>query len=176
MNFFRLIALALTLISLMSCSYAVLNREDCLRANWYALGIQDGLAGKTASEINVYQHACLEYSVNPNQKKYAEGREKGLIDYCKLENAVTSGLKGQLYQSVCPKEIDAAFRQQNLAAYNLYLTYMRNNYYNNNYYYGGWSYPRYFGGYWDYPRGNYYGGKHHGFRPYGGFHFGVRGR
>jgi hypothetical protein len=121
----------------------------------------------------LHKQACFEYGVTPDQKKYTEGREKGLVDYCKLENAVTTGLNGQLYQSVCPKEIDAAFRQQNLAAYNLYLNYMRNSYYND-YYYGGWGYPGYFGGYWGNPGLGYYrGGGRRGFRPFGGF--GIRG-
>ena len=174
MNSFKMIALVSILSSLIGCSHATLDKEDCLRGDWYELGVQDGLAGKTLGELNLHKEACFEYGITPDQKKYMAGREKGLLDYCKIENAVTTGLNGQLYQSVCPKEIDEAFRKQNLAAYNLYLTYMRNSYYNNYYGYGPWGYGN-FGGYWGAPGFGYYGGHHQGFRPFGSFGFGTRG-
>jgi hypothetical protein len=178
MNSFKMLATASMLSTLIGCSHATLSREDCLRGDWYTLGIQDGLAGKTQGELNLHKQACAEYGISPDPKPYMEGREKGLVDYCKIENAVTTGLSGQLYQSVCPKEIDAAFRQQNLAAYNLYLTYMRNSYYNNYYNgFGAWGgYGGYgnFGGYWNNPGFGYYGGGRRGFRPFGSFGIGGR--
>jgi hypothetical protein len=176
MHTFKMLIVASTLSALVGCSNATLNREDCLRGDWFELGIQDGLAGKTLGELNLHKQACFEYGVTPDQKPYMAGREKGLVDYCKIENAVTTGLNGHLYQSVCPKEIDAAFRQQNLAAYNLYLTYMRNSYYNNynGYgYYGGYGGYGNFGSYWGNPGFGYYGG-HRGFRPFGSFGIGGR--
>lgn len=172
MNSFKIIAVISALLTLVGCSSATLSKEDCLRGDWYNLGVQDGTEGKTAGEFNLHQQACFEYAVSPDQKQYLAGREKGLVDYCKIENAVTTGLNGRLYQGVCPKEVDEAFRKQNLAAYNLYLTYMRNSYYNS--YYGGyWGYPDYYGGYWGYPGlgFGYHGGYHRGFRPFGGFGF-----
>lgn len=176
MKCFKTVALISTLLSLIGCSHATLDREDCLKGDWETLGLQDGLAGKTVGELNLHKQACLEYGITPNQKQYMAGREKGLVEYCKIENAVTTGLNGQLYQSVCPKEIDEAFRKQNLAAYNLYLTYMRSSYYNSYYgYYGPWGYGG-FGGYWGNMGLGYYGGHHRGFRPFGSFGFGMRGR
>lgn len=174
MNPFKIIALATTLSTLVGCSHATLDRDDCLRGDWYGLGVQDGSVGKTTGELNLHQEACIQYGVIPDRKQYLAGREKGLADYCKIENAVTTGLNGYLYQGVCPKEIDEAFRKQNLAAYNLYLTYMRNSYYNNYYNGGYWNYPGYYGGYWGYPGigFGFHGGPHHGFRPFGGFRFG----
>lgn len=167
MSHVKIIALVSTLLSLTGCSHATLDREDCLRGDWYALGVQDGNAGKTVGEFNLHKDACFEYGITPDHKQYMAGREKGLVEYCKIENAVTTGLNGQLYQSVCPKEIDDAFRKQNLAAYNLYLMYLRSSYYNNYYngYYGG------YGGYWGNPGYGYYGGYRRGFRPFGGFGF-----
>lgn len=173
MNHLKIIVLVSTLSSLIGCSHATLDREDCLRGEWQELGLQDGLAGKTLGELNLHKEACSEYGIIPDEKLYKAGREKGLKDYCQIENAVTTGLNGQLYQSVCPKEIDEAFRKQNLAAYNLYLTYMRNSYYNNYYYGAGyWGYPGFYGG-WSYPGFGYH--HHGGFRPFGGFRFGIRG-
>ena len=179
MNSMKMMAMLLPLLSLIGCSNMTLSREDCLRGDWNALGVQDGLAGKTKGELNLHKEACFEYGIIPDENQYFVGRETGLLDYCKLENAVTTGLSGHLYQSVCPKEVDAAFRQQNLAAYNLYLTYMRNSYYNSYYnswygspvgYYGGYGYGGY-GGYLGGHFGNYYGG----FRPFGSFGFRSHG-
>jgi hypothetical protein len=140
----KITLLCCALLSLTGCSNATLSREDCLRGDWFALGVQDGSLGNTLGEFNLHQQACVEYGITPDRKQYLAGREKGLADYCKLENAVTFGLNGHLYQSVCPKEINEAFRKQNLAAYNLYQTYMRSLYYQN--FYGGYGfYGRPFG-------------------------------
>lgn len=172
MNALKTVLLAPVLSFLIGCSSATLSREDCLRGDWNAIGIQDGTMGKTLGELNLHKEACAEYGVTPDSKPYADGRDKGLQEYCKLENAVTTGLSGQLYQSVCPKEVDEAFRKQNLAAYNLYLSYRRNSYYNNGYYYGG--YGGYYGGFGGFGLGFGYRGFNFGFRPFGGFH--RRGR
>ena len=154
--------------TLVACSHATLSREDCVRSDWQVLGVQDGMNGKTVGELNLHQQACAEYGIIPDSKQYLAGREKGLLEYCKLENAVTSGLNGQLYQSVCPKEIDEAFRKQNAAAYNLYLNAMRNSYYNSGYYYGGFG--GYYGGF-----GLGFGGRRGlRFSPFGGFGWGGR--
>ncbi len=163
MNLSKVVTVVLMPMTLIACSNASLSREDCVRGDWFALGVQDGGNGKTLGELNLHKQACVEYGIVPDSKQYIAGRDKGLSEYCKLDNAVTSGLNGQLYQSVCPKEIDESFRKQNLAAYNLYLTYMRNNYYNNGYYYGGFG--GYYGGF-----GLGFGGRRgFGFRPFGGF-------
>jgi hypothetical protein len=178
MNSLKSIALIAAAGMLVGCSHATLDRDECLRGDWYQVGLQDGLNGKTQGELNLHKTACAEYGINPDVQKYSEGRDKGLADYCKLENAVTTGLNGQLYQGVCPKDVDEAFRRQNAAAYNLYLSTMRNSYYNHYWGWGGWGYPGYWGGYWNYPYGGrYYGGgrRGFGFRPFGGFRFGIRG-
>ncbi len=158
MNRLNFMLPVLALSSLIGCSSATLSREDCLRGDWLALGTQDGMAGKTAGEFNLHKVACAEYAVQPDDKQYMAGREKGLIEYCKLDNAVVSGLNGELYQGVCPKEVDESFRKQNLAAYNLYRNAMRDAYYNS--YYGGWGY---YGGF-----GLGFGRRGGFFRPFGG--------
>jgi len=164
----KMIVYLIALSSLMGCSHATLSRDDCVRGDWLALGVQDGMNGKTVGELNLHKQACLDYGITPDSKSYLTGREKGLLEYCRLDNAVTSGLNGQLYQSVCPKEVDEAFRKQNAAAYNLYLNTMRNSYYNNGYYYGGFG--SYYGGF-----GLGFGGRRgFGFSPFGGFRWGGR--
>ncbi|MGD9949388.1 MAG: DUF2799 domain-containing protein [Desulfobulbus sp.] len=101
---------------------ASLSQKQCLRGDWYGLGVVDGKAGEPTSRLNAHSRACAEYGVKINEHQYAAGRTEGLSTYCRLENALVTGLAGQRYAGVCPPEIDAAFAHYNNSAYAVYRT------------------------------------------------------
>jgi hypothetical protein len=112
-----LIALAsLTLLS--AC--ATMDEDQCRSADWYDIGVRDGLAGEPASQLAQHRKACAEYGVRPHEQRYQDGRAEGLREYCRLGNAIDSGLKGRQYQGVCPAHRDRDFRYYNDAAYAVY--------------------------------------------------------
>lgn len=88
--------------------------------SWYELGVKDGRLGKTPDFLGRHQHACTEYGVQVNESEYRAGRTQGLSSYCQLSNAFDTGLRGERYQSVCPRDIDAVFDRYNDAAYQVY--------------------------------------------------------
>lgn len=105
----------LSLIVLSGC--ATLSQEDCLRGDWFGLGVKDGLAGETTSRLSDHAKACYEYGIAVRNDAYLAGREQGLRDYCRLDNAFNVGLNGYPYHHVCPPAIDGLFGHYHAAAY-----------------------------------------------------------
>lgn len=108
----------LTLTLLGGC--AVMTPEECQRADWYVVGIQDGQRGETLSRLDQRAEACAEARVVPDTSRYLAGRAQGLTGYCLIDNAARLGLSGQPYRGVCPVEIDGEFRRRHSLGWNLY--------------------------------------------------------
>lgn len=106
---------SLSLIAFTGC--ATLSQEDCRRGDWYGLGIKDGLAGEPSGRLYEHSKACYEYGIAVQNDTYLAGREQGLRDYCRVDNAFTVGLNGNSYHHVCPPAIDGLFGRYHAAAY-----------------------------------------------------------
>ncbi len=119
MKFHQRIILAGMLI-LVGC--ATLNQEECMKGDWRQLGVKDGVNGETASRIEEHRKACAEHGIRPDERMYMAGHAEGLREYCRIDNAFQSGLKGKQYKGVCSGDIDARFSRYNRAAYAVYKT------------------------------------------------------
>lgn len=108
------------MLTLLLASCATMTPEECRFANWYDVGLRDGLAGQTLSLYNSRVEACTEAAVRVDGNAYLRGRDNGLQSYCRLENAVAVGLNGGSYEGVCPAGIDGEFRRRYAIAYNVY--------------------------------------------------------
>ncbi len=113
-------AFSLLAVVLMVTGCATLSREQCQRGDWYSIGMADGQAGEPVSRLDRHVRACSQYGIAVNDQQYRQGRTQGLVDYCQLDNAFDTGLRGVRYQGVCPPAIDALFDRYNWAAYNVY--------------------------------------------------------
>ncbi|MGZ5523483.1 MAG: DUF2799 domain-containing protein [Methylomonas sp.] len=111
----RITGALLSAIVMAGC--ATLSQEDCRRGDWYGLGIKDGFAGEPVSRLYEHSKACYEYGIAVQNDAYLAGREQGLRDYCRLDNAFTVGLSGRPYHHVCPPAIDGLFARYHAAAY-----------------------------------------------------------
>ncbi len=109
----------LSVLVLAGC--ATLSQEDCLRGDWFGVGMKDGLAGEPESLLSEHAKACYEYGIVVENQTYFAGREQGLRDYCRLENAFAVGLNGRPYHHVCPGPIDGLFGHFHAAAYAVYV-------------------------------------------------------
>ena len=114
---FRLAGVALA-VALSGC--ASLSENECRTADWRGIGLQDGLQGKALGELEEHRRACAEYSIAVSERPYLDGREEGLREYCRLDNAFRVGLNGQKYLGVCPPGLDADFRRLHTAAYDVH--------------------------------------------------------
>lgn len=116
----RYLILLIGLLILAGC--ATLSKEECLSGNWRELGMKDGLNGEPAARIEEHRKACTEHGIRPDENQYLAGREEGLQEYCQIDNAFKSGLKGRRYNGVCPLDIHMLFMRYNNAAYAVYTT------------------------------------------------------
>ncbi|MBL8480766.1 MAG: DUF2799 domain-containing protein [Rhodocyclaceae bacterium] len=112
-----LLALA-GLLLLPAC--ATLDENQCRRADWHALGQQDGSAGYARERLAEHDEACREYAIRPDAGAYLAGREMGLRQYCQPANAVREGLAGRNYRGVCPAASHAMFGELHRAAYDVH--------------------------------------------------------
>ena len=95
---------------LTSC--ATMSPEECRVADWRVVGQTDGLNGKPLSHLHDRAEDCGKVGVAINTQAYIAGRDLGLRNYCRLENAVPLGLSGGSYAGVCPPELDGFFQQR----------------------------------------------------------------
>lgn len=113
-------ALPSLLFLLLMGGCATLDRDECQNVNWYDLGASDGRQGEPVGRLDKHRKACAKYAIQPREAEYLDGRNVGLGEYCRLDNAFVSGLNGQSYQGVCPPSVDLTYRRYNAAAVEVY--------------------------------------------------------
>lgn len=115
----KFLGLFIVVMALSGC--ATLNLEQCLRGDWYGIGLADGRDGLPAPDrLDRHMQACARHGVRVDVRLYHQGHAQGLLDYCRIDNAFDTGLRGRRYRHVCPPEIDALFDHYNRAAYRVY--------------------------------------------------------
>jgi uncharacterized protein DUF2799 len=64
-------SLFFVLIGLMVFSgCATMKKEECLTADWYNIGFEDGTRGYKVSRITNHRKACSKYEIAPNLDFY----------------------------------------------------------------------------------------------------------
>ncbi|WP_157954402.1 DUF2799 domain-containing protein [Saccharospirillum mangrovi] len=104
----RLAAVLLaTLVVLSGC--ATLSEEECLTADWYSIGFEDGSNGYPSSRIGAHREACAKHGVTPDLRQYQDGHEEGLINFCTPRNGFNRARNGYQYSGICPPSLEADF-------------------------------------------------------------------
>ena len=112
-------ALLAALILLQGC--ATLDKDECKLADWRLIGYQDGVAGKSATQVGEYREDCAKHAVVPDLDAYRAGRQEGLQQYCTASNGYRLGHAGRGYAVVCPAALEGDFRDGYNAGRELYL-------------------------------------------------------
>lgn len=86
-----------------------MNKDECLSADWYLIGYEDGAAGRNPQQIGDYRKDCAEYSVTPDLTRYQQGHNEGSQKYCTARNGFEVGRQGQNYQGNCPANLEQTF-------------------------------------------------------------------
>jgi hypothetical protein len=118
LRYVRSASALLVALSLASC--ATMSPEECRYANWSDVGLRDGLEGRPLALLGTRVSDCAESGVRADSAAYLKGRDAGLRDYCRIDNAVPLGLNGGRYEGVCPPQIDAEFRPRFQLGYAVY--------------------------------------------------------
>jgi len=112
-----IVAAALALV-IQGC--ASMSKNECLTADWYAIGYESGIRGQREAQISEHRKACAEHGVTPNLARYLEGREAGLQKFCEPRNGYRLGRAGTSYAGVCPPGLEGDFLQSYDAGRELY--------------------------------------------------------
>jgi len=89
------------LFLLVAC--ASLDKNECLHADWYAIGLEDGARGRALERLGDHRRACAKYSVAPEADRYVSGRSEGLKSFCTYERGYSEGRAGNAYVAACPQ-------------------------------------------------------------------------
>jgi hypothetical protein len=113
------LSLALVALALSACS--TMSKNECLTIDWRTIGYEDGVAGYSGDRIGEHRKACAKYGVRTDLSAYQAGREEGLREFCKPDNAFLFGTRGGSYGGVCPADMDDAFRDAYDIGHQLYV-------------------------------------------------------
>ncbi len=107
----KLSILVLAFIGLYGC--ASMSAEECLTADWYTIGYEDGIHGLSTSNISNRRKACAKHGVSPDLEQYTAGHAKGVPLFCVAGNGFSRGSRGSQYPAICPAsafpEFDKAY-------------------------------------------------------------------
>src|SRR5699024_12327142 len=70
-----LLSMAIGISMLGGC--ATLSKGECLTANWYQIGRNDGARGYERARLYEHREACAEYGVTPRSTRDYKGRPAG---------------------------------------------------------------------------------------------------
>jgi hypothetical protein len=105
----RFIWLALLVVTMAGCE--TMSKEECLSADWYQTGYQDGRDGHDRARIESITESCAKTSVNPDREQYFLGRDRGLREYCTPAHGFDLGKNGTSYKRVCPPKSAGYFEK-----------------------------------------------------------------
>lgn len=118
----RLLGVAAVALALQGCSSTSMSKNECVTADWYAIGYESGIRGQREAQISKHRKACAEHGVTPNLARFLEGRDVGLQRYCEPRNGYRLGRNGTDYDGICPQRLDGEFTNAYRAGRELYDT------------------------------------------------------
>lgn len=109
---FKVIGAALATLAISGC--ASMSSDECMTADWTAVGYEDGARGYTTDQFTKHRKACADHGVTPDFADYQAGRERGLEEFCQPGRGFDVGASGGRYYGVCSVNLEPDF----LDAYN----------------------------------------------------------
>ncbi len=93
--------------ALAGCSS--MSANQCVATDWRTVGYEDGVSGYSGDRVGQYRKACTKHGISPDLTAYQQGRDQGLLEFCKPLNGFRTGAHGRGYNGVCPDELDGPF-------------------------------------------------------------------
>lgn len=108
------------LLTPMLAACASLSQDQCQAGDWRAIGMEDGRQGRPLSRLSNHTEACSEYGIAVDQALYLDGREQGLLSYCRPEVAARESVDGRRYYNVCEGAAGQSFARVYAAGERIY--------------------------------------------------------
>ena len=96
-------------IFLLTSSCASMDQGQCVTADWYDVGYEDGRRGESKNTISNYSNDCAEYGVSVDTGAYKDGWNDGIPQYCTSGNGYRVGINGEYYDDTCPGHLKDRF-------------------------------------------------------------------
>ncbi|MBS7778150.1 DUF2799 domain-containing protein [Acidovorax sp. CCYZU-2555] len=94
------------LLGLSGC--AVMDKSDCIQANWHGLGRMDALNGEY--RFSAREKACSKHGLAADESSYDRGVKEGLIGFCTAASGRHYGQNGGVYRrGFCPVHTESEF-------------------------------------------------------------------
>lgn len=113
-----ILASLISLAALSGC--AGMDAEECLAADWRAIGYEDGAKGLGPDAFGERRRDCAEHGVTAAFEPYMTGRYEGLAYFCRPRNGFELGTRGYRYAGVCPGDLEANFLAAHAEGFGLY--------------------------------------------------------
>lgn len=112
--------LIIILFVLFITGCATLSSEECLNADWYIIGLEDGGHGYAVTRISNHRKACAKHNITPNLERYKAGLKEGYLTYCTAVNGYRIGAAGSGNNAVCTGAAGRKFTQSYNLGYERY--------------------------------------------------------
>lgn len=86
-----------------------MSKQECLVADWYMIGLEDGTAGRSMQTLASHRKACAKAEITPNLAEYERGHQRGARSYCVIENGFRLGASGGSPNGICAGELAPSF-------------------------------------------------------------------
>lgn len=97
-------------LGLSGCATGVMSEKECLAADWYSAGLEDGAKGLTEIAFDNRAAQCVGFGAPPpDGAAYLEGRRVALFRLCTDEGGYDYGRSGRIYRGVCRAEREGDF-------------------------------------------------------------------
>ncbi len=96
---FKCIITSVIGLSLIGC--ASMSEDECLSADWYTIGFEDGSRGYAPNHIGNHRKSCAKHGVTPSFESYSKGHARGLTHYCVPNTAFNLGSEGRIFPQIC---------------------------------------------------------------------------
>ncbi|WP_159917511.1 DUF2799 domain-containing protein [Pantoea sp. 18069] len=98
---------------------AVMDKSDCMNANWHELGKMDALNGEYV--FSSREKACRKHGLGADKSSYDRGMQAGLIGFCTASSGRYHGQNGGTYhRGFCPPNTESDFLSGYTPAYQKY--------------------------------------------------------
>ena len=88
---------------------ASLSEEECITGDWYGIGQDDGIAGRSIERIAEHRQACGKHRIAIDAREYQDGYDRGLVEFCAPERAFVFGVNGGRTEAICPSDMAIDF-------------------------------------------------------------------
>jgi len=96
---YRLLTVSMLIIVINGC--ATMSKDECMVADWRAIGYEDGSRGFSEQQFSEHRKACAEYGVAANFDRYQDGHRDGVKSYCVPRTTFRLGSNGSSLNPVC---------------------------------------------------------------------------